>query len=208
MPKPKKREIRRQLMPGEEVLPNHDNFVKGIVLEGLSSVASYRKYVAQPGTKVETMWARSSELSSKYKERIEQLRATVKDFLRDQLQFTQESLAKYLVEAIETPIGDIDEGHRLAQEMTIEKRGGQRGTLKRGHADEGNEESTPEIDVIKIKMLPKSEAIKLLTAMTGWNAAEKVAVSFAPVDEAIQSAMDNGLLDGLAERLAKRNAKE
>lgn len=186
---PKQREIRRQLQPGEDILPAHDDFVKGIVLEGLSAAASYRKYIALPGTKMEHMWAKASELSGKYKDRIEALRATVKDFLRDQLQFTQETLAKYLVEAIETPIQDIDASHRLAQEMVVI------GTVGKG--DDAQ-------DVTKIKMFPKADAIKLLTAMTGWNAAEKVVVGFAPVDEAIQAAMDNGLLDGLAERLAKR----
>lgn len=171
-----KRIVRRQLQPGEELLPAHQKFIEGIALEGLSNAASYRKYIAERGTKMESIWSVSSTLATRYASRILAIRNSVKDFLGDQLNFRVETLAQYLVEGIETPIGEITEDHRLAQEMTVEVQGGRRGRLKRGQADEGNEDESPPVEVVKIKMLPKSEAIKHLLAITGWAAAQKVEV--------------------------------
>lgn len=61
----------------------------------------------------------------------------------------------FLADTIRTPIGKLDENHRLTQEHSVDEVGEM--TIK-----------------TKIKMPSKLEAIKILNAMMGWNAPEEV----------------------------------
>jgi len=61
----------------------------------------------------------------------------------------------FLADTIRTPIGKIDEMHRLTQEHSVDEVGDM--TMK-----------------TKIKMPSKLEAIKILNSMMGWNAPEEV----------------------------------
>lgn len=74
---------------------------------------------------------------------------------------------EFLAKVLRTPIGEVDESNPLAQEVTYESVGGQRGRLKRGQDDEGNEECEPLRERIKIKMPSKLEAIKLDNDLSG-----------------------------------------
>lgn len=53
-----------------------------------------------------------------------------------------------LTSIILTPIGDLDVNHPLVQEYTVTKRG--------------------EVETMRVKALPKMDAIKLLSVMCGW----------------------------------------
>ena len=53
-----------------------------------------------------------------------------------------------LTSIILTPVGDLDPTHPLIQEYTVTKRG--------------------EVETLKVKALPKLDAIKLLAHMCGW----------------------------------------
>lgn len=74
--------------------------------------------------------------------------------------------------AVRTPIGEIDETHPLAQEMTFETKGGARGRLKRGQAEEGNEEASDPIQVVKIKSVCKQQSAAQLAKHFGWTKEE------------------------------------
>jgi hypothetical protein len=78
--------------------------------------------------------------------------------------------------AVRTPIDQIDETSDLAQEMTYETKGGPRGRLKRGQAEEGNEEETEPINVVKVKAVCKQASAAQLAKHFGWTA-EKVQVA-------------------------------
>jgi phage terminase small subunit len=74
-------------------------------------------------------------------------------------EFTRDDMVQWLVDALKTPVGNIDETHHLAQEMVseeifVEQKGGQ--ILKR-----------------RIKTVGKNECARLLCDMMGWKAPEK-----------------------------------
>lgn len=71
-------------------------------------------------------------------------------------------------DAMFTPIAELDENHYLAQEVTREYRGGQKGRLKRGDAHEGNEEASEIVEVVKIKSVSKQDSAKALAQHFGW----------------------------------------
>jgi hypothetical protein len=75
---------------------------------------------------------------------------------------------KWHRDAMFTPIAEIDENHYLAQEMTYETKGGARGRLKRGQADEGNEEASEPIEVVKVKSVCKQASAAQLGKHFGW----------------------------------------
>lgn len=95
---------------------------------------------------------------------------------RELAKMTREQAVDWLVETLLTPVADIDETHRLAQEVTTEEvsSGAPRGELKRGQSPSGNEASGPMILRKKVKMVGKIEAMKQLAAMCGWNAPEEL----------------------------------
>jgi hypothetical protein len=78
---------------------------------------------------------------------------------------------------IETPVGDVDEESPLAQEVQRDEvqMGGSRGQLKRGNAECGNEEQSPEVVVtkVKVKLPSKMDAQKHLDALLGYTKADK-----------------------------------
>lgn len=67
-------------------------------------------------------------------------------------------LVAWLQDAIWTPVGEVGEDHPLALEMTKDEVG--KTTVR-----------------TKVKMVSKMDAVKQLSAMMGWNAAEKVKIS-------------------------------
>ncbi len=86
--------------------------------------------------------------------RIEELRLSFEELLTKRLGVTQESIARYLLDVIETPVSDVHKGHKLCQEYQYTE-----------HMNGANE---------KVKMPSKLEAVEKLVKMAGWNAPEKV----------------------------------
>lgn len=126
---------------------------------------AYRENVAEPGSKTNTCMTQASILLSdpKVSERVSELRKMAEEALERRLGWNKEKALTYLVEILETPIGEVDQDHRLAQEI--------------GYDSEGQ---------MKIKLPSKSDAMKQLSAMTGWNAPEKVEHSASdPLIEAL-----------------------
>jgi phage terminase small subunit len=75
--------------------------------------------------------------------------------MQEEAHISRMEIVGFLADTIRTPIGKLDENHRLTQEHTVDEVGEM--TMK-----------------TKIKMPSKLEAIKILNAMMGWNAPEEV----------------------------------
>lgn len=100
---------------------------------------------------------------------------TLRAEARQRAKMGLDELQEFLADAIRTPIGQVDESHPLCQEyVRVQEKGGQQGKLKRGAASEGNEVSTPEQEVIKIRSVDKLRAAGLLIGINGWNKPVKV----------------------------------
>jgi hypothetical protein len=159
---------------------NHEAFAQA-VSDGMSGWAAYMAHVSKDGkcTKGTAEVAASRLLAdgTKVAERVAELRRMANELAEQELRFGKLDLMKYLVETLQTPIGNIDEQHRQCQEYHVDsvEMGGKRGKLKRGQAPEGNEEETPASVILKqkYKMPGKIEAAKLLATLCGWNAPEK-----------------------------------
>lgn len=119
----------------------------------------------------------------------------------------KEEVMRFLHHVITTPVGYVDEESPLAQEVQREEmtQGGARGQLKRGQAESGNEEESPEVEVtkVKIKMPGKVEAAKLLAQMQGWEKPTEINVNlpYEPPSKAIERLSSRGI--DLAAILAK-----
>ena len=89
------------------------------------------------------------------KDRIAELRARS----AEKADFSRDDMVQWLVDALKTPVGEIDQNHPLAQELTtdevfVEKKGSK--VIKR-----------------RIKTVGKNECARLLCDMMGWKAPEK-----------------------------------
>lgn len=78
-------------------------------------------------------------------------------------------IVKFCLDIIRTPVGYLDEESPLVQEMTRKEMGGHN-----GHLVNGNEEVTPQVFEVKVKMPGKLDAAKLLTDLMGWKKPEEV----------------------------------
>jgi phage terminase small subunit len=74
---------------------------------------------------------------------------------------------KFLADVVRTPLSEIDERSPLCQSAKYHVQGGIRGRLRRGDADEGNEEVEPETTTVEIKMVDKLKAIDLDDELAG-----------------------------------------
>lgn len=152
-------------MPRLEHKP-HEAFCQAIA-KGKTGVQAYRECVAEPGSKTDSCMEGACRLLSDVKitSRIEQLQKQYEQIAERQLHFGKEKLIRLLVEVIETPVGELDQNHRLANEVT---------------RDEimGSKPDDPiTVQRVKIKGISKADAIKQLAQICGWNAATKMEVA-------------------------------
>jgi hypothetical protein len=90
---------------------------------------------------------------------IKKLIAELREKASAKAEFTRDDMVQWLVGALKTPVGEIDQNHPLAQELTtdevfVEKKGAT--STKR-----------------RIKTVGKNECARLLCDMMGWKAPEK-----------------------------------
>lgn len=81
--------------------------------------------------------------------RVAELQKLANDTLEKRLGWNKEKALSYLVEILETPIGEVDKLHRLAQEYRDTE------------------------DSSQVKLPSKADAMKQIAAMCGWNEPEK-----------------------------------
>lgn len=139
----------------------HEAFAQAVA-NGSTGVQAYRSCISDECTTSSAIQAASRLLSDvNISSRVEALRNKANETLEKRLGWTKEKAMAYLVEALETPVGELDEKHRLANEVTRDEIMG------------GDAEDTATITRVKIKGMSKADAMKQLAAMCGWNEAEK-----------------------------------
>jgi len=161
-----------------------------LVAFGHTGVQAYRDAVSTECTTKTAMEAASRLLADcKIAARVAELRILADETLEKRLGWTKEKAMRYLVEILETPVGEVDENHRLAQEYSMDEKG------------------------LKVKLVSKADAMKQLAAMTTWNEPEKVEVTHSGTiehthsfDGVIKSIIDSG--SPVTRRLEKARAME
>jgi phage terminase small subunit len=134
--------------------PRQERFAE-FVAGGMAATVAYGKAgYSNTGRNAE---GNASALMEKHgvKQRIAELRKRA----AAKAEFTRDDMVQWLVGALKTPVGEIDQNHRLAQELTtdelvVEKKGTK--TIKR-----------------RVKSVGKIECARLLCDMMGWKAPEK-----------------------------------
>ncbi len=130
--------------------PKWEKFAQDVA-NGATGVQAYRANISKDCT-TKSAIERASQLlrDINVSSRVESLREKAKETLEAHLGWDKLKAMAYLVEVLETPVGEVDQNHRLAQEI--------------GFDSEGQ---------MKIKLPSKADALKQLTAMVGWNEPEK-----------------------------------
>lgn len=111
--------------PDGPLLPQHEAFCQEIAA-GLSGAEAYRKCVATGWMDRDVATGLASKLLSNPKvwARCNALKLEFNEFLGRKLAFTKQTLGKYLVDVIETPIGEITANHKFASKLTLNDEGG------------------------------------------------------------------------------------
>lgn len=130
--------------------PQDEKFCRAVALEGQTAVQAYLDHIATKECKRPTAQHNACDTLRHplIQERIERLREMDKRAIEEKLGFGREQLARFYVDALQTPVGDVDQDHPLCQEYTV--------TV--------GEHST----TTKLKMVGKLEAGKALAQMAGW----------------------------------------
>lgn len=130
--------------------PKHEAFAQAIA-NGATGVQAYRDEVAIGCTTASAIQAASRLLSDvNVSSRVEELQKLAETTLEKRLGWSKEKALSYLVEILETPVGEVDKNHRLAQEY------------------KDTEDSS------QVKLPSKADAMKQIATMCGWNAPDKV----------------------------------
>ena len=147
--KKKKKQIRSLVRRDGKLRPKDEKFCRAVAA-GSSGSQAYREHVSLGNCNNQTAQTAAYHLLQKpmIRERIEQLKERDKRTIEERLAFSRETLARFYMEALETPVGEVDQNHRLCQEYTV---------------TEGERSTTT-----KIKMVGKLEAGKALAQMAGW----------------------------------------
>ncbi len=130
----------------------HERFAE-LVASGVPAVRAYTE--AGYSNKGKNAEANATRLMANdgVKSRIAEFRAKSSA----KLELKREDLARHLMNAVRTPIGEVDENSPLAQEYTIDREGRKR-----------------------VKMIGKIECARLLCELMGWKEPEKHEVHAGP----------------------------
>jgi hypothetical protein len=130
--------------------PKHEAFAQAVA-NGLTGVQAYREKISD-GCTTKSAMERACVLlrDIKISSRVEELQKLAETTLEKRLGWNKEKALTYLVEILETPVGEVDQDHRLAQEVKDTEDGKQ------------------------IKLPSKADAMKQIAAMCGWNEPEKI----------------------------------
>lgn len=147
------------------------------VAEGESRSDAYRLHVATDGEiKANSIWQSASRLynDEKVSSRIQELRELLDD--DGPWVMSKKEMMAYWTRVGRTPLEQVDESSDMAQEVTYEvKGGGARGKLKRGNYDSGNEVEEEAVEVVKIKMVGKKDALSELAKLRGYYKEQAIA---------------------------------
>lgn len=143
--------------------PKHEAFAQAVA-EGQSGTAAYRAEIADSGTKTEACMTAASRLlaDDKVSSRVAELRTSFREVLEKKLGVRQETVARFLLSVMETPVEEVCENSVLAQEV------------KRSRKFVGKGEDAEEWEVEQVKTPSKMDAAKELNKMAGWYEPEEV----------------------------------
>jgi len=131
--------------------PKHEAFCQAVA-NGSTGVQAYRDEISDGCTTKTAMEQASRMLADRnVSARVEELQKLAETTLEKRLGWNKEKALTYLVEILETPVGEVDQDHRLAQEI--------------GYDSEGR---------MKVKLPSKGDAMKQIAAMGGWNSPTEV----------------------------------
>lgn len=161
---------------------SHERFAQAVA-EGMSATAAYRLHVAADGSSTATCMCNSSRLmaDAKVKQRVADLRKDFREVLENQLGVRRETIARKLVEIIETPPEEIANtpNSPLAQKI-------KRKRMRVGQGEEAEEWETEEVEASS-----RMDAIKELNKMAGFHAPEQIehsgTVAIPGLSEAVTS---------------------
>jgi mRNA-degrading endonuclease YafQ of YafQ-DinJ toxin-antitoxin module len=129
--------------------PKHESFAQAVA-NGSTGVQAYRSEISNGCTVKTAMEAASRILADrKVATRVEELQKLAETTLKKRLEWDKEKALSYLVEILETPIGEVTKDHRLAQEYRDTE------------------------DCSQVKLPSKADAMKQLAVMCGWNDPER-----------------------------------
>lgn len=127
----------------------HERFAQAVA-NGSTGVQAYRDEVSSDCTTISAMTQASRLLADvKISSRVAELQKLANDTLEKRLGWNKEKALSYLVEVLETPIGEVSKDHRLAQEYRDTE------------------------DCSQVKLPSKADAMKQLAVMCGWNEPEQ-----------------------------------
>ena len=95
------------------------------------------------------------------------LRERVAKASESALTLSMKERREFLARVVRTAIEDIDESSDLCQSAEYQVTGGPRGKLRRGSMESGNESSSEEMTVLKIRVPDKLRAIELDAKLAG-----------------------------------------
>ena len=135
--------------------PKHEAFAEAVA-EGSSATKAYREHVAEPQAMTETCMANASRLMARAEValRVQELRRDFADVLENRLGVRRETIARYLVAIITTPISEVHKAHEMCQE----------------YSEAPNQFGT----IVKCKMPSKLDAVEKLVKMAGWHAPQQI----------------------------------
>ena len=135
--------------------PKHEASAEAVA-EGSSATKAYREHVAEPQATTETCISNASRLMADARVllRVQELRRDFAEVVENKLGIRRESIARYLVAIMETPICEVKESHELCQEYT----------------ETPNQFGT----AVKCKMPSKTDALKELCKLAGWYAPQQI----------------------------------
>jgi len=184
-----------------KVLVHPEEMFCRLVATGSSATDAYREAFPNWSSIDQTVWPRASKLRDKFGTRIEELKAelkkqTVQPWIADSVELLQ-----FHTRNIRTPLAEVPEDSDLIQEITRTYEGGQRGKLKRGPADEGNEIIAPVKVTEKVKLVSKMDSAREIAKINGHYAKQEIEVSVFETPEAIlERAKARGLMGGMKSR--------
>lgn len=143
----------------------HEAFAQAVA-EGMSGTAAYRANIAEPGTLTTTCMVEASKLlaNPNVSQRVAELRKSFQDVLEKQLGVRRETMARKLLEIIETPTEEIANtpNSPLAQK------------IKRKRIFKGSGEDAEEWEMEEVEASSRMDAIKEINKMAGWYSPEEV----------------------------------
>jgi len=158
MPTLKRPKRGRQKRNGK-LRPQDEAFCHAIALQGASGAQAYRDNIALGKVTQGTAQVQASKLLALpiIRLRIAELREANEQTIEERLGAGREQVVRYLVDAWQTPLSEIDENSPLAQSV-------KRKRLIAG--DQGDEQGEWECE--EIKSVSKLDAIEKLAKMAGW----------------------------------------